>query len=186
MHHRGNMARAALLAAAAAALLAGCDSSDAPAAASKGPNGVPEACTGKVLKAELVPGAASSGKKKSWNATLTVTNTGKADCGLEGVGEVSFYSDSDVPIQANQQSLKGDGPANGVVVIAPGKQAEMAFRYGTAPQGSTPANCPVPAKALVVVRVDAEPVEVSPPAEMAAMPPLCGKQIEASPWAATT
>jgi hypothetical protein len=189
MHHQGRVAAAVLFAGlfAGAALLAGCDSaSDPPAAAGQDKptepaSGGQVACTAENLEATMAPGDVGSGKK-AWNTTLQVRNVGTADCGLQGTGELTFYGETGAPIKATQQA-KGDGPATGVVMVAPGEHAKMTVHYGSATGGAAPANCPTPAMAKIVLTGNEESVDVAPPEEMAAMPPLCGKEVQVSPWA---
>jgi Protein of unknown function (DUF4232) len=184
MHHQGRVA-AAVLFAFAGAVLAGCDSSSEPPAAEQGKpaesaSGGQVACTAENLEATMAPGDVGSGKK-AWNTTLQVRNVGADECGLQGTGELTFYGETGAPIKAAQQAKGGSG--SGVVMVAPGDHAKMTVHYGSASGGAAPADCPTPAKAKVVLSGNEESVDVAPPEEMAAMPPLCGKEIQVSPWA---
>jgi Protein of unknown function (DUF4232) len=192
MHHQGRVTAAVLFA--AVVLLAGCDSaSETPAAEQNKPteaaSGGQVACTAESLEATMAPGDVGSGKK-AWNTTLEVRNVGAEDCGLQGAGELSFYAETGAPIKttqqvkAAQQGSDGDSPASAVVMVAPGNKATMTVHYGSA-TGTAPANCPTPAMAKILLSGNEQSVEVAPPAEMAAMPPLCGGQVQVSSWAAS-
>lgn len=194
MRHQGRVIAAVLFA--GAVVLAGCDSaSDSPDAAkqdkpTESASGGQVACTAESLEATMAPGDVGSGKK-AWNTTLQVRNVGADECGLQGTGELTFYAETGAPIKATQRVKAGqqgsdaDSPAGGVVVVVPGEHATMTVHYGSATGGAAPANCPTPAKAQVLLSGNEQSVEVAPPAEMAAMPPLCGNEIEVSPWAAS-
>jgi hypothetical protein len=189
MHHQGRVAVAVRFAGlfAGAALLAGCDSASEPPAAEQdkpaesASGGGQVACTAENLEATMAPGDVGSGKK-TWNTTLQVRNVGADECGLQGTGELTFYGETGAPLKATQQA-KGEGPASGVVTVAPGEHAMMTVHYGSTAGGAAPANCPTPAMAKVVLSGNEASVDVAPPEEMAAMPPLCGKEIQVSPWA---
>ena len=180
MHQHGRFAArfatAVLLAASAVALLTGCDSdSDTPdARAGTAP------CTAKGVKAEMAVGEQSA--PAAWHAALRVTNVGKTQCRLEGTSELDFYASTGAPIERTQRALEGDSPGK-PVLVAPGKKAEMAVQYRSNAQASPSSACPTPGKAQVMLPGDKQWISVSPPEEMAVMPPLCGKEIEVSPWA---
>jgi hypothetical protein len=142
----------------------------------------PVPCTADVVEPALAVGDQPPGQE-SWDTTLFVTNVGTADCRLEGTSELTFYAETGAPIDRVQRTPDGDGPVDDLVVVAPGEQAELYVHYGSAPADTASGNCPAPTLARVVLPGDSQPLEVAPPADMVAMPPLCGEETQVTPWA---
>jgi Protein of unknown function (DUF4232) len=195
MYDKRRVAAVALIAAGATVLLAGyrLESTDAAPAATETVTAPAETradptqkdlvpCTAEDVEAKLDPGEVAPAQE-SWDTTLYVTNVGAAECGLEGTGDIAFYADTGAQIERTRRVAEGDGPADDLVVVAPGGRAEMYIHYGSAPADQASGNCPAPALARVVLPNDSTEIEVSPPEEMAALPPLCGEEFQASPWA---
>jgi hypothetical protein len=203
MYDKGRVAAATLIAAGATVLLAGCGfESTAGAAPATATSTVVETataappaetaaeptsqdlapCTADVVEPRLDPGEVGS-EQESWDTTLYVTNVGTSECRLDGTGDIAFYAGTGAQIERTRRVPEGDGPVDDLVVVAPGSRAEMYIHYGSTPADQASGHCPSPALARVVLPGDSAEIEVAPPDEMAAMPPLCGEEFEAGPWA---
>lgn len=210
MNNKSRVSAAVLVAAGATALLAGCGfeaagGQPAPAttttvveteqASAEEPTEEPAEpevpasddvapCTADVVEPELAAGDVAP-EQESWDTTLAVTNVGTTDCRLEGVSEVTFFAETGAPIDRAQRTPEGDGPVNDLVVVAPGERAELYLHYGSAPEDAASGHCPSPTLAEVVLPGDSQPLEVAPPADMFSMPPLCGEEMQVTPWTAS-
>lgn len=197
MNDKGRISAAVLVALGATALLAGCgfesggqqlpttttvvETEQAPAVPASDDLA---SCTADVVEPELDAGQAPP-ERESWDTTLAVTNVGTADCRLEGVSEVTFFAETGAPIDRAQRTPEGDGPVNDLVVVAPGERAELYIHYGSAPEDMASGHCPSPTLMEVVLPDDSQPLEVAPPADLYSMPPLCGEEMQVTPWTAS-
>ncbi|HEV7650715.1 MAG TPA: DUF4232 domain-containing protein [Actinophytocola sp.] len=202
MHITSRGARGVLVAVGAAALLAGCgyqpqqekaaaatvtetvsgeqpDTSveDAPAEEPAGDDPAP--CTADDISPQVAEGDHSH--PEIWSTAVVVTNTGGANCRLEGVGDIMFIARSGDPFDIEQETAGGDGPADDLVIIGPEEQASMYVSYPSA-SGETD-DCSGPISAQVRLPGDQQSFEVETPATMETMPPLCHGPISVSPFA---
>jgi hypothetical protein len=208
MNDKGRISAAVLVAVGATALLAGCgfesggqaapttttvveteqapaeEPTEEPAEQDVAASDDLASCTADVVEPELDAGQVPP-EQESWDTTLAVTNVGTADCRLEGVSEVTFFAETGAPIDRAQRTPEGDGPVNDLVVVAPGERAELYIHYGSAPQDTASGHCPSPTLMEVVLPGDSQPLEVALPADTYSMPPLCGEEMQVTPWTAS-
>jgi hypothetical protein len=192
-----NRFAAVVLAAAGAALLAGCTVAPQPQAApttvtetvhgedgtpvsGPGPSDDPAPCTADDVSPQIAEGDHS--RPEIWSTAVVLTNVGGADCRLEGVGEITFVGRSGDTYDIEQETAGGDGPADDLVIIGPEEQASMYVSYPSA-SGETD-DCSGPISAQVRLPHDEQPFKVETPATMETMPPLCHGPISVSAFAA--
>lgn len=144
----------------------------------------PRPCTRLDVEPELAVGDQPPGQE-SWDTTLYVTNVSTDTCRLEGRSGLHFYAETGAPIERDQKAPEGDGPADDPVVVGPGESAEMHVHYGSAPEDTASGHCPSPTSAGVLLPGDSQELEVAPPEDFDSMPPLCGEEMQVSPWAAS-
>lgn len=202
MHITSRGARGVLVAVGAATLLAGCgyqpqqekaaaatvtetvsgeqpDTSVEDAPAEEPADDDPAPCTADDISPQVAEGDHSH--PEIWSTAVVVTNTGSANCRLEGVGDIMFIARSGDPFDIEQETAGGDGPADDLVIIGPEEQASMYVSYPSA-AGETD-DCSGPISAQVRLPGDQQSFEVETPATMETMPPLCHGPISVSPFA---
>ncbi|HEV7652554.1 MAG TPA: DUF4232 domain-containing protein [Actinophytocola sp.] len=190
---------AAVLVGVGAALLAGCTvqpqqeaatttvtetAHSADGTASEAPDagegsGDPAPCTADDISPQLAEGDHS--RPEIWNTAVVVTNTSGADCRIEGVGDITFIGRSGDSYDIEQETARGDGPADDLVIIGPEEQASMYVSYPSA-SGETD-DCSGPVSAQVRLPSDEQPFKVETPATLEEMPPLCHGPVMVSPFA---
>jgi hypothetical protein len=140
----------------------------------------PAPCTADGISPQIAEGDHTH--PEIWSTAVVVTNTGDANCRLEGVGDIMFIAQSGDPFDIEQETAGGDGPADDLVIIGPEEQASMYVSYPSAAAGEATDECSGPISAQVRLPGDEQSFDIETPATMETMPPLCHGPISVSPF----